>query len=204
MAKRSKKIDETKHASALRSLLDTDNMTKRALSNPNRPPTDKQRAFARAMALPGMNPTAAARMAGYSGSEALGCKMAKDPMIVRLIDAEREAYAKATGMTRKRVIDGFLRAVELAEVKVDSIAMTAAWREIGRLCGFYAPKVVKHQVSLEGEAFKEKLRSMTDEELLRLSQGDKNVLDGEFQIIEEADGNAGDGIDLHEELTRVR
>ena len=188
--------------SAIRAHPDTSSAESTRSRNPNKHVTDKQRALARAMALPGMTPAAASRFAGYNDGGGLAYKMQHDPAFQNLLRAEREAYAKTNGMTCKRVIDGFLRAVELAEVKTDSIAMTAAWREIGRLCGYYAPKVVKHEISVHGEALKQRLREMSDDELLALNRGEAEPLEGAFEVIE--DGNAGPSDNIRDDLTSVR
>jgi hypothetical protein len=188
--------------SAIRAYTNTGTYEGAAATNPDRPMTDKQRLLARTLAMPGMNPAAAARMAGYNDGGTYAYRMIHDPAFQKLLDGEREAYRETNKMTCKRVIDGFLRAVELAEMKTDSIAMTAAWREIGRLCGYYAPKVVKHEISVQGEALKQRLREMSDDELLRLNRGE-NTLEGEFEIIE--DGNFGGSDDnIKDDLTRVR
>lgn len=172
-----------------------------ARTNPNRQMTEKQKALAKALAMPGMTQSAAGRMAGYGNVSVAGMvkRLLVDPAFVALLDIERKAFIEASSMTRKRVIDGFLRAVELSEMKTDSIAMTAAWREIGRLCGYYAPKVIQHKVSVDGEAFKERLQQMTEDELMRLGSGE-DVLEGEFEITR--DGNVADSI--RDDLTSVR
>lgn len=157
-------------------------------TNPDKPPTDRQRIYANAMATPGMTETAALRIAGYSNSSQ-NREMLNSPHVQQLIQREREEYAKANAMTKRRVVDGFLRAIEIADATSDSIAMTAGWREIGRMCGFYAPQVVKHQVSFDAKSLKERLQSMSEEDLLRLSDENGNlaeepaILDGDFQLV---------------------
>lgn len=196
--------DTSRGVSVIRSAVNNGTNAGAAQMNPDRPMTDKQRALAKAMAMPGMTPAAAARMAGYNDSGTLAYRMQHDPAFQKLLAVERQAYTEANRMTVKRVIDGFLRAVELSEMKTDSIAMTAAWREIGRLCGYYAPKVIRHEVSLQGEALKQKLREMSDDELLRLNRGE-NTIEGDFEIIEDGNSSGGDhSDDIKGDLTRVR
>lgn len=179
-------------------------------------PTDKQRLFARTMAQPGMNPYAAARSMGMRHNSSVIEHWKKDADVQALIQAERAAYAEASKMTKKRVVDGFLRAVELAELKTDSIAMTAAWREVGRMCGFYAPKIVQHQISLNGQALKDKLHSMSEDELLKLANGEEeeaNVLEGEFLLVgkdptadaqPEGESDSSQPENIKDDLTSVR
>lgn len=161
-------------------------------SDPNKIPTDKQRAYIKAMATPGMTSAAAMRLAGYTKDDSNNRKALNAPHVQALIAKEREEYAKASAMTRRRVVDGFLRAVDIADATSDSIAMTAGWREIGRMCGFYAPQVVQHKVSFDAATMKERLQAMSEEDLLRLTDESGNleeapaILDGDFELISDS------------------
>lgn len=62
--------------------------------------------------------------------------------------------------------------------------MVSGWREIGKMCGFYEPTKTKVEVSVNGRVMVERINAMSDEELLRLAEGDGNVFDGEFSVIE--------------------
>ena len=78
-------------------------------------------------------------------------------------------------MTRQRVLDGLLEAVELARERADPTAMISAWREIGRLCGYYAPERVRIGVQASGP--NSIFSRMSDGELLAIAEGGRT--DGE-------------------------
>ena len=106
--------------------------------------------------------------------------------------AVRRSYQlleQASHMTRKKVLDGFLRAAEIAELTSDSSAMTGAWREIGKMCGYYAIETKRLEVTVNGEVAIKKLSTLSDEDLLKMASG--QVIDGEFAQI--AEGMASEG-----------
>lgn len=72
-------------------------------------------------------------------------------------------------LDRDRVIQELLAAVEVARTKGDASAMIAGWREIGRMLGFYEPEVRRIDVNLDGDGLMQRIRAMTDAEVLRLA-----------------------------------
>ena len=153
--------------------------------NPDVPLTAQQQLFVKHLVLDKMPQTVALRMAGYAPNPSTGSALMKNPKIQRAIAAEREAYAKASGMTKRKVIDGFSEAIDLARIKGDAIAMIAGWREIGKMCGFYEPTKTKVEVSVQGQVLVQRLNALSDEELLKLAEGDPSVLEGEFHVVED-------------------
>ena len=73
----------------------------------------------------------------------------------------------------------------MAKIKADPLTMIAGWREVGKMCGFYEPTKTKIEVSVQGQVLIQRLNAMSDEELLKLAEGDPNVLEGEVTVIEE-------------------
>lgn len=151
--------------------------------NPDVPLTAQQAAFVKHLVHDKLPQSAALRMAGYAPNPSTGTALMKNPKVQRAIAEERRAYAIASGMTKQKVIDGFSEAIDLGRIKGDAIAMIAGWREIGKMCGFYEPTKTKVEVSVQGQVLIQRLNSMSDEELLQLSQGDPSVLEGEFTVV---------------------
>lgn len=147
----------------------------------DRPLSEMQRQFVINVAEHGMNQTAAARAAGMPHPGVQGNQLMKQPKIQAAIAATREAYAKASGMTRQKIIDGFIEAIDLARIKADPLTMVAGWREVGKMCGFYEPSKSKIEISVNGKVMLEKLSSMSDAELLQLTHEHA----GEFEVIDE-------------------
>lgn len=122
----------------------------------------------------GDNQTNAAIRAGIkpSSASAVATQYRKHDIINRLIDAERAKYAEAAQMTREKVMDGMLESIEMAKLMSEPSSMIAGWREIGKICGFYAPVEHKVKVDVTGNIVLDKLNSMSDAELLKIiSQG---------------------------------
>jgi phage terminase small subunit len=73
-------------------------------------------------------------------------------------------------MTRERVVQELLEAIDMARQQADPGTMIAGWREIGRLCGFYAPEVKKVDIGINARRVIGKLEALSDAELLQLTQ----------------------------------
>ncbi len=81
--------------------------------------------------------------------------------------------AREAEISRRKVLDGLQEAIELARLKADAGAMIAGWREIGKLCGFYAPERREVRLSVGAAALQHELEYLSDAELIKLvAQGD--------------------------------
>jgi hypothetical protein len=152
--------------------------------DPNQPLTEQQRSFVNQLVHYKMNQTAAARLAGYNQPGTAANFLMKQPKIKKAIAEERAAYAEASQVTKKKVIDGFLEAIEMAKVMSDPLAMISGWREVGKMCGFYEPTKTKIEVSVNGQVMLQKIEAMSDDELLKLMHESANVLEGEFTEVD--------------------
>lgn len=152
--------------------------------NPNGPLTDRQRMFVKHFVHDNLPRGAAGRMAGYSQAQQVTALL-KNPKVIKAIAEARAEYASTTGMTRQKVIDGFVEAIDLGRIKGDPLAMVSGWREIGKMCGFYEPTKTKVEVSVNGRVMVEKINSMSDEELLQMAEGHGGFLEGEFTVIDQ-------------------
>ena len=81
-----------------------------------------------------------------------------------LRQGEAEIAAEAH-VTRAAVLHGFQEAIELGRSRSDPGAMIAGWREIAKMCGFYAPERKCVELSTEGLALRTRYEEMSDEEL---------------------------------------
>ncbi len=148
--------------------------------------TEKQNIFVKGISK-GLNGTNAARAAGYSDKVAgvMAHKLLQRPAIQYAIAKERVEYQRINAMTKKRVMDGFLDAIDMAKTKADPLGMISGWREVARMCGYYEPVKHKLQVSVEGKIVVDRLNRLSDEELVKLAEGDTSVIDGDFTEVEE-------------------
>jgi hypothetical protein len=152
---------------AVREAPNTGTMEAAAAVSPDKPLTDKQRAYALARAKGESVPNAMA-IAGYNEQVSWGYRLDKMPNVQALIAKEAALYAEAAQIDRKKVIDMHLEAFEMARTIAEPSSMVAAAREIGKICGLYEPK--KIEVNLNGRIQHEihRFEAMTDAELLEL------------------------------------
>ena len=158
--------------------------------DPSQPLTEKQRMFVHHLVHDKLNQTAAARLAGFNQPATAANSLMKNPKVLAAIAEERAEYAKASGMTKRKVIEGFAEAIDLARIKADPVAMIAGWREIGKMCGFYEATKTKVEVSVQGQVLIQRLNTMSDEELLALVEGDPSILEGEFYVVDDASSSS--------------
>ena len=140
-----------------------------ALVPVDKPLTEMQLAFVRNWAA-GDSILAASERAGYADGGTYAYRMVRMPNILALYEKEKAAYEEAAQMTRKKVMDGLLEAVEMAKLMAEPMTMIAGWREIGKMCGYYEPIRVKADITVNGAVVKERLEQLTDAELLELIQ----------------------------------
>ena len=105
--------------------------------------------------------------------------MAKMPNILALYNEEKAKYEEAAQMTRQRVMDGLLEAVEMAKLMAEPATMVSGWREIGKMCGYFEPKKVDINVNVTGNVIHQRLNQLSDAELLKIiqDQGSGPLLD---------------------------
>lgn len=135
--------------------------------DPNKPLTDKQKLFVEHWAK-GDSITSASLRAGYNDGASIAYRMARMPNILALKAQYSAKYEEAAQMTRQKVMDGLLEAVEMAKLMSEPASMIAGWREVGKMCGYYAPVEVKMKVDVSGSVVVDRLNSMSDAELLKL------------------------------------
>ena len=116
------------------------------------------------------NGAAAAVRAGYSQHTARqqAYELLTRPDVadaVRVGEAELAAHAQ---VTRATVLHGFQEAIEVGRSRSDPSAMIAGWREIAKMCGFYAPERKQVELTGAGLALRGEFELMTDFELANL------------------------------------
>lgn len=111
----------------------------------------------------------------------------------RKSEAFRRALARehlrsqtVANMSRKVVLNGLLEAKDIAKDQRQPTAMISAWKEIGRMCGFYEPDRKEIVVSIDGHEALQKVKQMTREQLIEYlnappSREQLPALEGEFK-----------------------
>lgn len=98
---------------------------------------------------------------------------------------------KAANMSRKKVMDGMLEAIDLARILEKPTAMISGWKEVGRMCGFYEPDRKEITLNVQGAQLEKELKSLPREELYRLMEqhGESldSIIEGEATVLESAE-----------------
>lgn len=131
--------------------------------------TPKQERFATAYAQH-HNASLACREASYSPgcASVTGARLLANDRVLARIQALEAAAAQALGVTRQRFLDELEVAAALAKEKGDPSALLAAWREIGKACGFYAAQPIKVDIDVRGQIEMGRLKAMSDQQLLAI------------------------------------
>lgn len=151
-------------------------------ANPMQALTDKQQAYVTNVCR-GIPLTTAARLAGYTNPGVESARNQKNPQVLAAIDSEQYKYQKASMMTRKKVMDGMLEAIEMAKIQSDPGVMVSGWREIGRMCGYYAADRKEINVNITAKRAVDKLEMLTDSELLEMIEEDSEAIEGEYSEV---------------------
>jgi hypothetical protein len=130
--------------------------------------TAKQKEFVRLVGQ-GESPRAAGERV-WGAANGYAHSLIKRSDIRALIDAEKAKYEAAAQMTRKKVMDGLLEAVEMAKLMSEPASMIAGWREIGKMCGYYEPIQKKIDINVSGNVVMQRLERLSDADLIKLIQ----------------------------------
>lgn len=160
--------EATRDPSRVRTYMDTSAKGNAELIDPNKPLTQKQKLFIKYWAE-GMAIQPAAAKAGYS-SPSMVYRLVRMPNVLKLYNEEKRLYEEACQMSRKKVMDGLMEAIDMARTMAEPATMVSGWREIGKMCGYYEPIQKRVEVSISGNIIHERLNRLSDEQLLKLIQ----------------------------------
>ena len=131
--------------------------------------TEKQRRFATEYALD-HNASRAARAAGYGvkSAKVTGCRLLTNVNVQRAV-AEIEATSeRAIEVSRWKTLLELQAAAEIAKSRGDPMAMIAAWREIGKMCGYYPPNRTAVVIDTRQPSAPNPYESMSDDQLMAI------------------------------------
>lgn len=153
-----------------------------ALVSPDKPLTDKQKIFVKAWAS-GDSIGAASLRAGFA-DDGIGYRLVRQPNILALKAQYEAKYEEESQMTRKKVMDGFLEAIDMAKLMAEPATMVSGWREIAKMCGYMAPVEHKMKVDVTGNIVLDRMNSMSDAELLKvITAGAQEVLNHDLDSV---------------------
>lgn len=116
------------------------------------------------------NGAAAAIRAGYSPRTArqIAYEILTRPDVAAAVGQGEAKLAAGAKLSRAAALKGFQEAIDVARLRSDPSAMIAGWREIAKMCGYYAPERKQVQLSAGAWAQRNELERMTDQELAEL------------------------------------
>lgn len=134
--------------------------------------TPKQALFAEQYVLDHCGAAAAVR-AGYAPGAArqTAYELLGKPEVQALVAEHEVAAAKDLALSRERVVSEIKAAIAMAREQQDPAAMIAGWREIAKLCGYYAPERRRIEVSSCQDAVRVQFEAMSDAELIGIAAG---------------------------------
>ncbi len=130
------------------------------------------------------NGSGAAVRAGYSRRTAgqIAHELLKKPDIAAAVQEGEALIAAEAKLTRQDVLAGLQEAIEMARLRADASAMIAGWREIAKMCGFYAPERHEVRLSADARALQSELERLSDAELLTIIEGEHADVLGTQQL----------------------
>lgn len=140
--------------------------------------TDKQKGYVEGRAS-GMNKRDAATAAGYRDPSGDAKVLEQLPAINEAMASERAANARLMGFTRADVLQGIKSAIDDAKILADPQAQIAGWREVAKICGYYAPEEKRITLTAGQLEARGQMEMLSDDELLQLAAG-RPAIEGSF------------------------
>ncbi len=153
--------------------------------------TDKQKKVIEGVVDKGMTQTAALEYAGYACPNGSRGVFSNPPVKKAITERFRHAEAHLK-LNREIVLDGMMEAIEMAKIQADPEVMIQGWREVGRMCGYYAPEVKKIQMDVTHKRLMSQFETLSDEELLKIAADNAKVIEAEVVEVKETLKNTSD------------
>lgn len=99
-------------------------------------------------------------------------QMAGSEKVQQAITRAKGKNAYMLGLSREDVLQGMMDAVSDAKMIADPMAQIAGWREIAKVCGFYAPEVKKLELTGSAKRVADRMQALSDEELLQIANAE--------------------------------
>ncbi len=154
-------------------------------------PTERKKQLLDHLAL-GLTPAQAAK-AMQEDPRAVSELVKHDRYVIAELEKMEEQRRKDRRITREKVEDIVLRAIDVAESIESPGDMIRGAAELSKLNGLYEPE--KKELVIEGsiEHVQKELTSLSDAELLQMLEEERHAIEGEFERLEIDDNEAKDG-----------
>lgn len=112
----------------------------------------------------------------------------ENPSFKRAMQTEYRRSQQVANMNRRTVLNGMLKAIEMAEDLNQPNSMITGWKEVARMCGYYEPERREILLTTESKLLLEQIQTLPKAKLLELWHEHESV-DAEFEVIT-ADGDS--------------
>jgi len=138
----------------------------------------------------GLNCVQAAQAAGYSNPNVQGYQVENNAAVRAALQKEWAKAEKASDMTKAKVMEGMLYAIEQAKILADPTAQISGWREVAKICGYYEPQKMKIEVSVSAKRMFSQFETLSDDELLKIAETEIIDVDA-IMVDEDQEGQNG-------------
>lgn len=101
----------------------------------------------------------------------------------KALETEYRRSQLAANMNRRTVVNGMLKAVEMAEDLRQPSSMITGWKEIARMCGYYEPERREITLNVESKDLLQRIQTLPKDKLLELWH-ENQAVDGEFEVVD--------------------
>jgi hypothetical protein len=120
-----------------------------------------------------------ARAAGLCGIDSPQNVLAK-PRAVEMRAQLKDSLRKKTEITKEDVINGFMHAIQQADLLGEPMTQIAGWERISKMLGYDKPvEVIIWNADAKG--IRRQIAQVSDAELVKMLEAD-NIVDGEFYV----------------------
>jgi phage terminase small subunit len=131
----------------------------------------------------GMSDAQAYARAGYSPRNKNGAtEMRKNPWVQEQLQAMTDKLVSRARMTRTKVEDIVLEAIDIARMKAEPGDMIRGASELNKMNGYYAPE--EKRISVDGHIEVQQMEAMSDTELLEMLGDEPDAIEAEFERID--------------------
>lgn len=123
-----------------------------------------------------------AEYAGYKAQETVS-RMMSDPWVKEQLEEARRRTIENGVVTRGKVQDIVLDAIDMAKVQAMPGDMIRGAQELNKMNGFYAPEKRELELGEKAREVLSRFEAMSDLELLHALEADPDPIEAEFEVL---------------------
>lgn len=120
----------------------------------------------------GLSPTQSAKRAKYTDPRSSARDIMKVPEVAEEVAVLTANTRKEFAITRSQVQAGIAKAINMAELQADPMAMIRGWQEVNKMCGYYAPEEKRITLTSDQSGDLRRMQTMPLNELIDMADGE--------------------------------